>query len=49
MTRKPILSRRGFLYGAGGVAVGLPFLEGLQPRKLRAAPPERPQIGRAHV
>ncbi|WP_293272057.1 DUF1552 domain-containing protein [Nannocystis sp.] len=44
MTRKPILSRRGFLYGAGGVAVGLPFLEGLQPRKLRAAPPERPRF-----
>ncbi len=44
MTRKAILSRRGFLYGAGGVAVGLPFLEGLQPRRLRAAPPERPRF-----
>ncbi len=43
MNRKPIISRRGFLYGTGGVAVGLPFLEGLQPRKLRAAPPERPR------
>ena len=41
--RKPRFTRRGFLYGAGGVAVGLPFLEGLQPRKVKAAPTERPR------
>ena len=41
---RPSLSRRLFLWGAGGVAVGLPFLEGLQPRRLRAAPPERPRF-----
>ncbi len=41
---RPSLSRRLFLWGAGGLAVGLPFLEGLQPRRLRAAPPERPRF-----
>ena len=37
-------SRRLFLAGLGGITVGLPFLEGLQPRRLRAAPPERPRF-----
>ena len=31
------VSRRAFLAGAGGVAVGLPFLEGLAPRQAKAA------------
>ena len=35
MTR---LTRRFFLRGAGGIAVGLPFLETLVPRSARAAP-----------
>ncbi|MBL9105437.1 MAG: DUF1552 domain-containing protein [Myxococcales bacterium] len=43
MSRKPNVTRRLFLTGIGGVAVGLPFLEGLQPRTLRADPPARPR------
>lgn len=43
MPRKPNVTRRLFLTGIGGVAVGLPFLEGLQPRTLRADPPARPR------
>jgi hypothetical protein len=35
-TRK-VKNRRAFLYGAGGVAIGLPFLEGLQERSAWAA------------
>lgn len=34
--RKP--TRRAFLAGLGGVAVGLPFLEGLAPREAQAGP-----------
>ena len=30
--RKKVVNRRAFLYGAGGVAIGLPFLEGLPER-----------------
>lgn len=41
MTRKrpgrKIVNRRAFLYGAGGVAIGLPFLEGLPERSAWAA------------
>jgi hypothetical protein len=33
--------RRRFLRGAGGVAVGLPFLEGLASKRAWAAPPKR--------
>ena len=38
MTRrnKPKTTRRAFLAGLGGVAVGLPFLEGLAPREAKA-------------
>jgi len=43
MPRKHNFSRRAFLYGAGGVTVALPFLEGLRPRKVVAAGPERPR------
>jgi len=38
--RKPqrkLVNRRAFLYGAGGVAIGLPFLEGLPERSAWAA------------
>lgn len=35
------MNRRNFLRGAGGVTVGLPFLEGLAGRKAFAAPPKR--------
>lgn len=38
------LTRRGFLYGLGGTAVALPFLEGLQPRRVGAAGPDRPRF-----
>src|SRR3954462_10665340 len=34
---RPALNRRAFLYGAGTVAVGLPFLEGLPERSAWAA------------
>ena len=30
--RKKTVNRRAFLYGAGGIAIGLPFLEGLPER-----------------
>lgn len=30
--KRPVVNRRAFLYGAGGVALGLPFLEGLPER-----------------
>jgi hypothetical protein len=36
MQRK-VINRRAFLYGAGGVAIGLPFLEGLPERSAWAA------------
>jgi uncharacterized protein DUF1552 len=32
-----VLNRRAFLYGAGGIAIGLPFLEGLPERSAWAA------------
>jgi hypothetical protein len=35
--RRKVLNRRAFLYGAGGVALGLPFLEGLPERSAWAA------------
>lgn len=35
--RRKVLNRRAFLYGAGGVAIGLPFLEGLPERSAWAA------------
>jgi hypothetical protein len=44
MFRKPQFTRRAFLYGAGGVAVALPFLESLRPRRARAAPGDRPRF-----
>ena len=34
---RPIMNRRNFLRGAGTVAVGLPFLEGLPERSAWAA------------
>ena len=34
---RPIINRRAFLRGAGTVAVGLPFLEGLPERSAWAA------------
>src|SRR5262245_66238802 len=37
-----ILSRRTFLYGTGGVVIGLPFLEEMRPRVARAAAAEPP-------
>jgi len=37
MLRKPGLNRRAFLYGAGTLAIGLPFLEGLPERSAWAA------------
>ncbi len=39
---RPILSRRTFLYGTGGVLIGLPFLEEMRPRVARAAGTEPP-------
>ena len=30
--RRKVVNRRAFLYGAGGVAIGLPFLEGMPER-----------------
>jgi hypothetical protein len=41
---RKILSRRTFLHGSGGVIIGLPFLEEMRPRVVRAqdaAPPMR--------
>jgi len=38
MKRRPRLSRRSFLRGAGSVAIGLPFLEEMVPRIAKAAP-----------
>src|SRR6478609_7967672 len=35
--RRPALNRRAFLYGAGTLAIGLPFLEGLPERSAWAA------------
>ena len=35
--RRKVINRRAFLYGAGGVALGLPFLEGLPERSAWAA------------
>jgi len=35
--RRKVVNRRAFLYGAGGVAIGLPFLEGLPERSAWAA------------
>ena len=37
MLRKPGVNRRAFLYGAGTLAIGLPFLEGLPERSAWAA------------
>src|SRR3954465_15425822 len=37
MLRRPGLNRRAFLYGAGSLAIGLPFLEGLPERSAWAA------------
>ena len=37
LKRRHTLNRRAFLYGAGGVALGLPFLEGLPERSAWAA------------
>jgi len=34
---RKVINRRAFLYGAGGVAIGLPFLEGLPERSAWAA------------
>jgi len=47
MARNPptrVLSRRTLLYGAGGIAIGLPLLEAMLPRRAGAAgaaPPKR--------
>ena len=35
--RRKVINRRAFLYGAGTIAIGLPFLEGLQERSAWAA------------
>ena len=35
--RRKVLNRRAFLYGAGSIAIGLPFLEGLPERSAWAA------------
>jgi hypothetical protein len=35
--RRKVINRRAFLYGAGGVAIGLPFLEGMPERSAWAA------------
>jgi hypothetical protein len=35
--KRPTINRRAFLYGAGGIAIGLPFLEGLPERSAWAA------------
>ncbi|HYP86519.1 MAG TPA: DUF1552 domain-containing protein, partial [Polyangiaceae bacterium] len=37
VSRRKVINRRAFLYGAGGVAIGLPFLEGLPERSAWAA------------
>ena len=39
---RKILSRRTFLHGAGGVLIGLPFLEEMRPRAARAQDASRP-------
>lgn len=36
-SKRPVVNRRAFLYGAGGIAIGLPFLEGLPERSAWAA------------
>jgi len=43
-TDRPDLTRRRLLRGAGGLALGLPFLASLTDRPLRAAPPARPRF-----
>ena len=35
--KRHVINRRAFLYGAGGIAIGLPFLEGLPERSAWAA------------
>jgi len=35
--RRKVINRRAFLYGAGTIAIGLPFLEGLPERSAWAA------------
>jgi len=37
INRRKVINRRAFLYGAGTIAIGLPFLEGLQERSAWAA------------
>lgn len=37
LNRRKVVNRRAFLYGAGGIALGLPFLEGLPERSAWAA------------
>jgi len=37
VNRRKVINRRAFLYGAGGVAIGLPFLEGMPERSAWAA------------
>jgi hypothetical protein len=36
-SKRHVVNRRAFLYGAGGIAIGLPFLEGLPERSAWAA------------
>jgi len=36
-SKRKVINRRSFLYGAGGIAIGLPFLEGLPERSAWAA------------
>lgn len=36
-SKRHVINRRAFLYGAGGIAIGLPFLEGLPERSAWAA------------
>jgi len=38
--KRHVINRRAFLYGAGGIAIGLPFLEGLPERSAWAADAE---------
>ncbi|HWP06319.1 MAG TPA: DUF1552 domain-containing protein [Polyangiaceae bacterium] len=38
--KRHVVNRRAFLYGAGGIAIGLPFLEGLPERSAWAADAE---------
>lgn len=37
VSKRKVVNRRAFLYGAGGIAIGLPFLEGLPERSAWAA------------